>query len=64
MRYLFSSGFLHDPARTLMGPVESTVCAMVVKSAAVAGVPWHRDRTNVPAGSAINLSLFLDPSTC
>ena len=25
-----------------------------------AAVPWHRDRTDVPAGAACNLSLFLD----
>ena len=60
---LLADGPLHDLAAALIGPVNATVCAMVVKTPGVAGVPWHRDRTDVTPTSAINLSLFLDRST-
>lgn len=60
---LFRSGVLHDLAAELFGTVEATVCAMIVKGPGVAEVPWHRDRTDTPPGSAINLSLYLDDST-
>ncbi len=60
---LFRSGVLHDLAAELLGDVDATVCAMIVKTPGVAEVPWHRDRTDAPPGSAINLSLYLDDST-
>jgi phytanoyl-CoA hydroxylase len=59
----FSAGVLHDIAARFLGEVAtSTVCAMVVKTPGVAGLPWHRDRVDVPAGRAINLSVYLDRS--
>ncbi|MGH3885179.1 MAG: phytanoyl-CoA dioxygenase family protein [Pseudonocardiaceae bacterium] len=57
---LFRDAVLHDLASALIGPVRATVCAMVVKTPGVAGVPWHRDRIDVAPGTAINLSVFLD----
>jgi phytanoyl-CoA hydroxylase len=60
---LFRESVLHDlAARFLGGTASATVCAMVVKTRGVAGVPWHRDRTNVSPGDALNLSVYLDPS--
>lgn len=62
---LFRSGPLHTLASHLLGTrAEARVCALVVKMPLhAAAVPWHRDRTDTPAGTACNLSLFLDPST-
>jgi phytanoyl-CoA hydroxylase len=60
---LFHSGVLHLLAAELLGAVDATVCALIVKTPGVAEVPWHRDRTDVPPGSVINLSLYLDDST-
>ncbi|GIH68784.1 phytanoyl-CoA dioxygenase family protein [Sphaerimonospora thailandensis] len=59
---LFADGPLHRLAEDLFGgPVRATVCAMIVKVPwHAAAVPWHRDRTEVPAGRVCNLSLFLD----
>lgn len=39
-----------------------TVAALIVKTPGVAGVPWHRDRTDVGPGEAVNLSVYLDDS--
>lgn len=60
---LFRGGLLHDLAGAILGSAAATVCAMIVKSPGVAGVPWHRDRINAAPGDALNLSLFLDPAT-
>jgi len=59
---LFAAGPMHALAtQVLNGPVSANACAMIVKMPLhAAAVPWHRDRTDVPAGSACNLSLFLD----
>ncbi|MFF4814509.1 phytanoyl-CoA dioxygenase family protein [Kitasatospora sp. NPDC001309] len=61
---LFATGPLHHLAETLLGrPATARVIAMIVKMPHVAAaVPWHRDRTDVAPGTAINLSLFLDDS--
>jgi phytanoyl-CoA hydroxylase len=61
---LFADGPLHRLAARILGDERprATVCAMVVKTRGVAGVPWHRDRADVPPGSALNLSVYLDPS--
>ncbi|MFJ7275480.1 phytanoyl-CoA dioxygenase family protein [Kitasatospora sp. NPDC098663] len=61
---LFAAGPLHHLAETLLGrPARARVSAMIVKMPHVAAaVPWHRDRTDVAPGTAINLSLFLDDS--
>jgi hypothetical protein len=60
---LFRKSALHDLASRILGwPGRATVCAMVVKTRGVAGVPWHRDRVDVEPGGALNLSAFLDPS--
>ncbi|WP_431681205.1 phytanoyl-CoA dioxygenase family protein [Kitasatospora sp. KL5] len=61
---LFAAGPLHRLAEDLLGrPARARVIAMIVKMPWVAAaVPWHRDRTNVAPGTAINLSLFLDDS--
>lgn len=55
---------LHALAERVLGrPVRATACAMIVKLPRVAAaVPWHRDRTDVPAHAMCNLSLFLDDS--
>ncbi|MGH3327268.1 MAG: phytanoyl-CoA dioxygenase family protein [Streptomycetales bacterium] len=60
---LFRGAVLNDLASALVGPVRARVCAMVVKTPGVAGVPWHRDRVDVAPGMAINLSVFLDRAT-
>lgn len=61
---LFAGGPLHGLAADILGaPVRSTACAMIVKLPYVAAaVPWHRDRTSVPAHTVCNLSVFLDRS--
>jgi phytanoyl-CoA hydroxylase len=60
---LFRDGLLRGLAARFLGtPTHSTVCAMVVKTRGGAGVPWHRDRDNVPPSAAVNLSVYLDPS--
>ncbi|MCX5397195.1 phytanoyl-CoA dioxygenase family protein [Streptomyces sp. NBC_00102] len=61
---LFATGPLHHLAERLLGqPARARVIALIVKMPHVAAaVPWHRDRVDAPAGSAINLSLFLDDS--
>lgn len=58
---------LHDPrllklAEDCLGaPAEPTAFALVLKEPyRGAEVPWHRDRCNVPASRALNLSLSLD----
>lgn len=60
---LFVGGVLHKLADSLLGCAAATVCAMIVKTPGVAGVPWHRDRTDVPPLASLNLSVFLDRST-
>lgn len=50
-------------AETLGTSAQPTAAALIVKTPGVAGVPWHRDRTNVPPATAINLSLFLQDAT-
>jgi len=60
---LFRTAVLNHLAAALIGAVRATVCAMVVKTPGVAGVPWHRDRIDVAPGTAINLSVFLDRAT-
>lgn len=60
---LFGGGALHDLAAGLLDSPEPTVCAMVVKTPGVAGIPWHRDRTDVAPLTALNLSVFLDRAT-
>lgn len=62
-RELFEAGLLHELAAEMIGPVEATVCAMIVKTPRVAGVPWHRDRVNLPPTTGINLSVFLEDAT-
>lgn len=63
IRELFSGGVLEGLASRFLGRLgRSTVCAMVVKTNGGAGVPWHRDRADVPQGTALNLSVYLDPS--
>ncbi|ORT59191.1 phytanoyl-CoA dioxygenase family protein [Streptomyces sp. CB03238] len=59
-----ADGLLHPLAAAILGcPVRATACAMIVKLPEVAApVPWHRDRTTVPAHTVCNLSLFLDDS--
>lgn len=59
---LAPDGPLVGVAQGLLGaPVLWTAFAMVVKMPSVAApVPWHRDRVDVPAGAALNLSVFLD----
>lgn len=59
---LFVRGPLHELAASYLGSSHATVCAMVVKTKGVAGVPWHRDRTDVRPSQALNLSVYLDPS--
>lgn len=59
---LFRGGPLHELAASYLGPSHATVCAMVVKTKGAAGVPWHRDRTDVRPGKALNLSVYLDSS--
>jgi ectoine hydroxylase-related dioxygenase (phytanoyl-CoA dioxygenase family) len=60
---LFSGGVLEGLASRFLGRLgRSTVCAMVVKTNGGAGVPWHRDRADVPPGTALNLSVYLDLS--
>lgn len=61
---LFRGSPLHELAASYLGSSHATVCAMVVKTEGVAGVPWHRDRTDVRPGQALNLSVYLDPSDC
>lgn len=58
---------LHRPelaelAATFVGaPVVATAFALVLKEPVrAAGVPWHRDRTNVPPHTVCNLSVCLD----
>lgn len=62
---LFASGPLHDLAAAILGrPAFARVAALIVKVPFhAAAVPWHRDRTDLPPGTAVNLSLFLDDST-
>jgi ectoine hydroxylase-related dioxygenase (phytanoyl-CoA dioxygenase family) len=61
---LFHDGPLHSLASKVLGtPVRANVCALILKLPQAAGVPWHRDRVDVPPSSAINLSVFLDEAT-
>lgn len=60
---LFAGAELHRLAGGLLGRAGPTVCAMVVKTPGVAGIPWHRDRVDVPPLAALNLSVFLDRAT-
>jgi phytanoyl-CoA hydroxylase len=60
---LFERGPLLELATTLTAVARPTVCAMVVKTPGVVGVPWHRDRTNRRPATMVNLSLFLDHAT-
>lgn len=60
---LFLGGLLHDTASGLLGDAKATVAAMIVKTPGVAGVPWHRDRTDLPPGRGVNLSIFLEDAT-
>jgi hypothetical protein len=55
-------GPLHPLAAAILGgPVRATACAVIVKLPEMAAaVPWHRDRTTVPAHTVCNLSVFLD----
>ncbi|GAA2848266.1 hypothetical protein GCM10010517_05490 [Streptosporangium fragile] len=60
---LFGGELQRDLAAKFIGErARPTVCAMIVKSAGVAEVPWHRDRVNVPPAAALNLSVYLDES--